>query len=1092
MSPRRGPALLTLAGVTLLLLPSLAAAAQSRPGERLSLAGEWRFALDRQDVGLGERWFARTLADRIQLPGALQAQGYGDEVTAATEWVGRLHDPLWGVRAEYRQHARPGQVRTPFLLQPPRHYVGAAWYQRHLEIPAVWRDRRVVLTLERAHWSTQVWLDDRALGSSDALGTPHVYDLGPIAPGRHTLTIRVDNRMIVDVGANAHSVTDYTQGAWNGIVGEIALTATSLVWLDDVQVYPNVARRSARVKVAIGNATGVQGSGELLLGERKLPVTWETTGGAAETEIALGEGALLWDEFHPALQRLRLRLTGGRADDEREVVFGLREIGVEGTQLQLNGRRIFLRGTHEGCSFPLTGYPATDVDSWRRIYSIARAHGLNHMRFHSWCPPEAAFVAADEMGFYLQPECSIWTRDGARLDPGSPVEAWLYAETARMVKAYGNHPSFVLLAHGNEPSGRWTESLPAWVAHWKERDPRRLYATNSGWPIRHELGPVSGTDYYVIGRIGQNPARGLAGWHGKDYRVVVENTNVPVVSHELGQHCSFPNFEEMGKYVGFFKPRNFEIFRDSLAERGLMEKARDFLMASGKLQTLVYKEEIEACLRTPGLAGFQLLDLHDYPGQGTALVGVLDAFWEPKGYVTAAEYRRFCDTTVPLARLSRRTFTRAESLVAEIEVAHFGPSVLQNATPEWRIERRDGGVVARGELPGRTIPFGNGIPLGTVRFDLGSLETPAVYTLVVGLRGTPFENDWRFWVYPDAPPIETPADVRFASAFDDETRATLAAGGKVLLMPRPDQLAWESPPFGFAPIFWNRQLFPRWDRSLGILADPGHPALARFPTESFADWQWEELFQPRCRAVNLNTLPPALQPIVQGIDDWNRNDKLGLLFEARVLAGRLLVSAFDLTIDAVKMPAKRQLLASLTAYMASERFTPAVSLAPSDVAALFFDNGIMARLGTRVSADSEATGGEAAHLIDGDPATSWTTATDDGASGFPHEIVLTFERSVPVSRLIVVARQTERKRIGEIKEYVLEASADGMSWQLVARGSLEATFHPQRVLLDRTIDARKLRLTALSSYDGGRVAALAELAVVPDPDFERVLPALPQ
>jgi beta-galactosidase len=1076
MSTYRRPALLALAAAVLCLASSIEA--ESRREARMSLAGEWRFALDRQDVGIAERWFGQILADRIRLPGALQAQGYGDDVTASTEWVGNLHDPLWSVRAEYRKHALPGQVRTPFLLQPPKHYLGAAWYQRDLDVPASWRNRRVVLTLERAHWQTQVWLDDRAVGRSDALGTPHVHELGSVAPGRHTLTIRVDNRMIVDVGASAHSVSDYTQGAWNGIVGEIELRSTSPVWLDDVQVFPSVAKRSARVRVAIGNATGEKGTGRLVVGARSLPVAWDASGGAVEVEVTLGDAAPLWDEFEPALQRLRVRLTGGRADDEREVVFGLREIGVDGTQFLLNGRRIFLRGTHEGCSFPLTGHPPTDVESWRRIYRIARAHGLNHMRFHSWCPPEAAFVAADELGFYLQPECSIWAREATRIDPGSPLLAWLDAETARMAKAYGNHPSFVFLSHGNEPSVGWTESLSAWVARWKERDPRRLYAVDSGWPMRHELGPVTGTDYYVVGRIGRNPVRGPAGWDGRDYRAVVEKTNVPIVSHELGQHCAFPNFDEMRKYVGFMKPRNFEIFRDALAERGLLAQARDFLMASGKLQTLAYKEEIEACLRTPGLAGFQLLDLQDYPGQGTALVGVLDAFWEPKGYVTAEEYRRFCNTTVPLARLARRTFTQAESLVAEVEVAHFGPAALPVASPTWKVLRRDGSVVTRGALPARPLPIGNGIPLGTVRVDLGSFDAPGAYRLVVGLEGTGFENDWGFWVYPDRVETGAAAGVLVASAFDAETRAALDAGRKVLLIPQPDQLGWDSPPFGFVPVFWNRQLFPRWDRPLGLLVDPGHPALAQFPTEFFSDWQWEDLFRPGCRAINLNALPADLRPIVQGIDDWNRNDKLGLVFEARVLAGRLLVSAFDLTTDLEKPPAKRQLLASLMAYMASDRFAPTISLTPDQVESLFFDNHVMAKLGTRVSGGVEARDGDARPLIDGNPATSWTTPAHGSTKGFPHEVIFVFDRSVPVSGFIAMARQNERKRIGEIREYLLEASGDGATWETVARGTLEATYRPQRVRLDRAVDARQLRLTALSSYDGGDVAALAEFAVI--------------
>jgi beta-galactosidase len=1054
------------------------------PADRIALDGEWRFAIDRRDEGEKERWFEKTLADRIRLPGSLQAQGYGDDVTAETDWVGALHDTLWFLRSEYREHARPGHVRTPFLLQPEKHYVGTAWYQRAIDIPTAWRGRRVVLTLERPHWQTRAWLDDRLLGTRDSLGTPHIYDLGVTPTGRHTLTIRVDNRMVVAVGANAHSVTDYTQTAWNGIVGDIGLHSTSLVWLADVQAFPNVAERSVRLEVRIGNATNREGTGRLTVGDRTEYVAWDEEGAALNLEIALGEQARLWDEFDPALTRLRVRLSGDQADDEREVVFGLREIGVAGTQFTLNGRKIYLRGTHEGCSFPLTGYPPTNVASWKRIIRIAQAHGLNHMRFHSWCPPEAAFAAADELGFYLQPECSIWARDGVRLDPGSRLEAWLFEESARMMRSYGNHPSFLLLTHGNEPEGHWVDVLSRWVSEWSARDPRRLYGACTGGPMKHELGPVTGTQFYVIIRIGQNRVRGTGGWDGKDYRLVVENTNVPIVSHELGQHCAYPNFAEMEKYTGFLKPKNYEIFRDSLADHGLLSRAHDFLMASGKLQLLAYKEDIEACLRTPGHAGFQLLDLHDYPGQGCAPVGVLDVFWDPKEYVMANEYRRFCNATVPLARLNRRTLTQADSLVAQIEVAHFGPAPLQDAVAAWRVARSDGEVVASGELPARTIPIGNGARLGSVEVKLASLAAPRAYSLVVGLKGTSFENDWNFWVYPDSVDTRPARDTLVSSALDDKTMASLKAGGKVLLLPMPNQLSWDSPPFNFAPVFWNRQLFPKCDHSLGILCDPRHPALAQFPTAFHSDWQWERVIRPSCRAINIGALPRDLTPIVAAIDDWNRNDKLALVFEARVLAGKLLVSSLDLTTGADSSPAKRQLLASLLAYMNSDRFNPTISIAPEQLKALFFDNEIMAKLGAKVVASAESEGNEARNIVDGDPVTFWLTPRKGQGSGFPYEISVTLDQVTHMKGLVVMAQQKDRKRIGEIKDYVVEASVDGNEWKEITRGTLESTFAPQRLQFERIVLARQIRLKALSSHDGGSVAALAELAVIVDEDDE--------
>jgi len=438
--------------------------------DRMSLAGQWRFQLDRGDAGVQGRWFERSLDQRIKLPGALQNQGFGDDITVDTKWTGDVGADAWRRGAQYEKYRQPGNIKVPFFLQPEKHYVGAAWYQRDVDIPAAWQGKRVVLSLERAHWEARVWLDGREMGTNTSLSTPHCYDLGAgLAPGKHTLTLRVDNRVIVNVGAWAHSVTDHTQGNWNGMIGELELRATSPVWIEDVQVYPDVAGKTARVKVRIGNATGKAGQGTLTIGRQSQPITWDAQGSAAELNVALGKEAKLWDEFHPALQKLSVQLKGNQADDARTVSFGLREIGTEGKQFVLNGHPAFFRGTLECCIFPLTGYPPTDVAAWKKVIGACKAHGLNLIRFHSWCPPEAAFVAADELGFYFQVECAVWSNPGEDKVLGD----WLYAESERIVRAYGNHPSFLLLTHGNEPSGKnRDEFLAGWVNFWKQRDPR--------------------------------------------------------------------------------------------------------------------------------------------------------------------------------------------------------------------------------------------------------------------------------------------------------------------------------------------------------------------------------------------------------------------------------------------------------------------------------------------------------------------------------------------------------------------------------------------------------------------------------------------
>jgi beta-galactosidase len=392
------------------------------PDAHVGLAGEWRFALDAMDAGVKEQWFLKTLSDHIRLPGVLQAQGHGNEISTQTPWVLSLYDRFWYLREEYKPYAKAGTVRVPFLSQPPRHYLGAAWYQREIEIPPDWQGRRVALRLERPHWETSIWVDDREVGSNRSLVAPHLHDLAALAPGQHKLTIRVDNRMILPYRPDAHSVSDSLGSSWNGIAGTIELASTSPVWIDNAQAFPNVDKKSVLVKLWIGNITGRAGMGVLSTGDMSVPLKWDAAGGRADIEVSLAKDAQLWDEFNPALQHLTLQLKGEQANDQRELTFGLRGLKAEGNRFVLNGKPIVFRGTHHGGDFPLTGFPPTDVEYWKRIIRICQAWGLNHMRFHSWCPPDAAFVAADELGFYFQPEAGMWNE----ISPGSEMEKMMY------------------------------------------------------------------------------------------------------------------------------------------------------------------------------------------------------------------------------------------------------------------------------------------------------------------------------------------------------------------------------------------------------------------------------------------------------------------------------------------------------------------------------------------------------------------------------------------------------------------------------------------------------------------------------------------
>lgn len=919
----------------------------------IDLSGEWAFAIDSLDAGIQQEWYKKSMQDKVHLPGSMTTNRKGDDISLKTPWTGSIIDSSFFKSQDYARYRKSGNIKVPFWLQPIKYYKGAAWYQKQINVPDSWKDKAVELFIERSHWETTVWLDEKLMGTRNSLGTPHVYALPEtLSPGRHTITVRVDNRIKdFNVGINSHSITDHTQSNWNGMIGDLHISARPALHISDVQVYPDVKNRQVVAKISINNLKGDNSQANLRLvvtsawtkGEKLEPLSKniDIKGKSTVFEILypMGDAPRLWDEFDPNLYSMEVRLAGRDAADEKDVPFGMREFSTQGTHFTINGRPVFLRGTMEGAIFPKTGYPPTAVEEWMRIFRVCKSYGLNHMRFHSWCPPEAAFTAADQMGFFLQLESSSWANQGSSIGDGKAIDQYIYDESARMVKAYGNHPSFCMMAYGNEPAGKnQIAYLTDFVRHWQQKDERILYTTGSGWPVI----PQSDYNSTPEPRI-QRWGEGLGSIINRqpprsdyDWKDIIASYEQPTVSHEIGQWCVYPNFKEIRKYDGVLKARNFEIFQDKLGMNGMGHLADSFLLASGKLQVLCYKADIEAALRTPGFGGFQLLDLHDFPGQGTALVGVLDPFWEEKGYVTADEYSQFCNPTVPLVRLPKMVYLNNETLIATAEIAHFGSDVLKGITPSWKLTHSQGGMFAKGQLPQRDVPLGNTTSLGTIAVSLKQITKPEKLTLSVSVGEA--QNSWDIWVYPAVLPSVVNNDkIKVTSAFNASAQSFLKKGGTVLLtLPKGSVKAEKggNVAVGFSTIFWNTA----WTggqapHTLGILCDPGHPALKEFPTEFHSDWQWWDAMT-HADAIQVSAVSSDLQPIVRVIDDWFTARPLALLFECRIGNGKLLVSGIDLLSDRANRPEARQLLHSLKKYMGSERFNPIVEVSPEKIESL--------------------------------------------------------------------------------------------------------------------------------------------------------------
>ena len=948
--------------------------------QTIDLSGQWQFRIDRDGKGESEAWYAATTPfdDTILLPASMPQRLKGDDISVNTRWVGSLYDSSYFFNPYMKRYRNPGKdMKLQFFLTPDKHYVGKAWYKKTITLPDSADLPMYALYLERPHITTQVWVNGEKVDRiQKSLSVPHVFYLyGMLNPGENTIAICVDNDPeTVKVGQDSHSITDQTQGDWNGIVGKMELRPFNA--LDYVAVYPDIDNRRANVHVEMLDckpskkatltlkATAFNTDKTHAVSSKPVQIILsDDKVVSSDAALDMGDGMLLWDEFHPQLYRLEVCLTtaDGRTYS-KETVFGMRKIEIRDKMFYVNGRQIQLRGTVENCNFPNTGYPPMDVDSWLRVFNRCKAYGLNHVRFHSYCPPEAAFLAADMVGMYIQPEGPSWPNHGVKLGRGEPIDTYLMDESLAIVDEYGNHPSFTFFAFGNEPAGNWVKWSTDHVAQMKQHDPRHLYcgfSVGGGWAWQ------PGSEYAV-----KAGARGLNEWSKRAPESIVNfeknittyngkdmpNTPItmPFVSHETGQWCAFPNFDEIPKYTGVNKAKNFEIFRDLLRDNGMESRAHDFMMASGKLQAICYKAEIERTMRTPRYAGFQLLALNDYSGQGTALVGLTDVFFDDKGYMTSEEFREFCSPIVPLAKMPKFTYKSDETFVADVELNQFSDAAMKNVNIHWSLTpapKTQGGIMllnqpaplAEGDFGARDFPVGGNIPIGRISVPLSEVEEASRYTLSVSIPGTEVRNHWDIWVYPTQLTTKVkyekkswiPKGIYVTDSLDAKAIKTLNKGGKVLICAGGKVTYGKEVVQQFTPVFWNTSWFKmRPPHTTGILVDNAHPIFDLFPTDYHSDLQWWELVN-RAQVMQFTDFPTDFQPLVQSIDTWFVSRKIGMLFEAKVGKGKLVMTTMDITNNLDKRIVARQMRESILSYMQSDKFAPAWDININNVSDLF-------------------------------------------------------------------------------------------------------------------------------------------------------------
>ena len=857
----------------------------------MNLSGIWRFQLDPMGFGktAGSELYLDKLCETIVLPGSTDDAGKGIKNNAS--YVDRLS----------RKYE----------------YCGQAWYQREVVIPQDWAVGEVVLKLERCHWETTVYVDGTLVSSQEHLSTPNYFNVTKqMTPGIHTLTICVDNRLKYPMDQWNHGTTEYTQTNWNGIVGEISLTHKAKCYVENLKVFTDIDKKELTAKLSV-HPQDKASEGKLLLSvsekngreiaKGEFPVALAPKQVSVEQTLSIKNPIKLWDEFNPALYTLKATLVTSEGKDEVTEQFGFRKVEQGKHHVRINDRDVHLRGVLDCAVFPKTGYPATDKETWLKIFRTVQSYGMNHVRFHSWCPPEAAFYAADELGLYLQAELPMWIKDVGQYPARRDFfEKEMYA----VLNEYGNHPSFILMCNGNENEGNFAV-LEDLIQKGQAFDSRRLYSASTARTHTE-------SDQFYVSHVTKK------GWitvyEGKpstDWdRNKESDIDVPVIAHETGQRCMYPNFAEISKYTGVLEPRNFNVFRERLTRNGMLHQADDFFRATGAHTVLQYKEVNEALLRTTKSGGFQLLGLSDFPGQGSAFVGLLDAFWEDKGLVTPDKYRESCAPGVLLARFNKRVYSEKESFNPALWVYNFTGKSMNKGALNWKLVDEAGVVVSSGKLKHRKVDVSTVDSLGLVNIPLNTIKKAGKYIFHTSMEG--LHNEWNIWVYPTLSD-ETPAGYVLTTDWD-AAKKELLSGEKVLFV--PSKVAGRKT--HFASHFWNPIMFNWNPMIVGTLIANNHPAFNEFPTSYYADWQWWDVLN-NSYAVDLTDIRD-LTPIIQSVDTYEENRKLGIAFEANVGKGKLLVACIDVNNQKMERLATKQLIYSMKKYVSSDQFVPTTTL----------------------------------------------------------------------------------------------------------------------------------------------------------------------
>ena len=854
----------------------------------IDLSGSWFYRTDEGDEGLAKGFFRQKFDEALKF--SLPGSTCDNQIGMPCEWF-----------EEYEKEA----VRCP---RERYEYVAPLWLQTSFEISEEeLLSCDVQLFLERVNISSMLFVDGVQVGREIiSLSAPHVYDLTgkmfKLTAGKHTLTLRIDNRDLINFGDMASGYSKDTQGLWNGIIGQICLRLLPKVRIEDVQIH-SVAEteddiefqvitkceqhvpmevKNALLRVSVTLSDGkklkdTETSFELFTTRERTKIIYSLSSVGAK-QVAR------WNEFSPVLHKAKVELLiDDEVADSFDVEFGLRNPHIEGKKLMLDDRELSLRGTINCAQFPLTGYPPMDEATWFKQMSRIKEYGFNHIRFHAWCPPEAAFEAADRLGIYLLVEMPLWmNRDICPFEVGDdPIHESFYIREARQIrKCYGNHPSFLMFSNGNENMGDFV-LLEDIITMLKASDKRCLYTLTSNFdhPV-HEA-----EDFLCSFEMAHTPGRiqflhdEVAKGSFVNYDEVVGKVNVPLVSFEVGQYCVYPDVGCVKDYTGNMMPVNFDIIGKMMKEKGVYDKLSDYIKASGDMAAKLYKEDIEAVLRTKHFGGIELLSASDYTGQSTATVGILDAFLRDKGVIEKETWLGFCNEVVPLFE-AKRIFDNTEDLTGRILLYDFGEKPIDAPVFEVTVESLNSSI--DGNKSFETIYeaslLANANKEAALELSLKEFKEPSLLKVSISVEGNnkTYTNSWRVFVYPKEEQCQT------------NTKSSILSVTELA-----EKLGREVVDTNYIPVFWSPVFFPSKD-SYGAIVENKSKVLSGFPSEQYLDYQWKDLLE-HAKGMDISGL--EVKPVIEMVPNFVDNTRISPLFEICLEGEKCLACGFDLDRD---------------------------------------------------------------------------------------------------------------------------------------------------------------------------------------------------